>query len=49
MGDPVEDGVYLSRFHLNIEDESSTVELKKRLYWRRAGPGDLSVIAEDSG
>ena len=49
LGDPVEDGIYLSRFRLSIEEGSNTVELTKRLYWRRAGPGDLSVIAEDSG
>lgn len=49
LGDPLEDGIYLSRFRLSMEEESNTIELTKRLYWRRAGPGVLTVIAEDSG
>ncbi|MGB5468962.1 MAG: L,D-transpeptidase family protein [Woeseiaceae bacterium] len=49
LGDPGEDGVYLSRFRLSMKENSNTVELTKRLYWRRAGPGDLTVIVEDSG
>jgi len=49
LGDPAEDGVYLSRFRLRVEEASNTVELTKRLYWRRAGPSALTVIAEDSG
>ena len=49
LGDPEEHGVYLSRFRLSIKESSNTVELTKRLYWRRAGPGDLTIIAEDSG
>lgn len=49
LGDPVEDEVYLSRFRLSMKEGSNTVEFTKRLYWRRAGPGALTVIAEDSG
>jgi len=49
LGDPEEDGVYLSRFRLSMKENSNTVELTKRLYWQRAGPGDLTIIAEDSG
>ena len=49
LGDPGEDGTYLSRFRLSMEEASNTVELTKRLYWRRTGPSALTVIAEDSG
>lgn len=49
LGDPAEDGIYLSRFRLSMEEGSNIVELTKRLYWRRTGPGALTVIAEDSG
>ena len=49
LGDPAEDGTYLSRFRLRVEEQSNTVELTKRLHWRRARPGVLTIIAEDSG
>ena len=49
LGDPAEDGIYLSRFRLSMEGESNTVEITKRLYWRHDGKGALAVIAEDSG
>ena len=49
LADPTEDGIYLSRFRLGIKEESNTVEVTKRLYWRFAGSGDLKIIAEDSG
>ena len=49
LGDPVEDKIYLSRFRLSMKEGSNTLEPIKRLYWRRAEPGALTVIAEDSG
>lgn len=49
LGDPVEDGIYLSRFRFIMEEGPDSVELTKRLYWRRTRPGALTVIAEDSG
>lgn len=49
LGDPAEDGTYLSRFRVSMEEASNTVELTKRLYWRRTGSGVLTIIAEDSG
>ncbi|MBT8111225.1 MAG: L,D-transpeptidase family protein [Gammaproteobacteria bacterium] len=49
LADPAEDEIYLSRFRLRTEEASNTVELTKRLYWRRTGPGALTIIAEDSG
>ncbi len=49
LGDPEEDGIYLSRFHMGVTEEANTVELEKRLYWRRYENGTLKIIAEDSG
>jgi hypothetical protein len=49
LADPVEDDVYLSRFRLAIDDDAASVELTKRLYWRRNASGALRIIAEDSG
>jgi murein L,D-transpeptidase YafK len=49
LGDPVEEELYLSRFRLTVTTASNTVELTKRLYWRRTAGGVLKVIAEDSG
>jgi L,D-peptidoglycan transpeptidase YkuD (ErfK/YbiS/YcfS/YnhG family) len=49
LGDPAQDGIYLSRFRLGVSEGSSTVEVTKRLYWRRADSGALKLIAEDSG
>ncbi len=49
LADPVEDGIYLSRFRLAVAEEPNTVVLTKRLYWRRSAEGELKVIAEDSG
>lgn len=49
LADPAEDDIYLSRFRLGITEQSNTVEVTKRLYWRNAANGDLKIIAEDSG
>ena len=49
LGDPVEDGVYLSRFRLQSREAGNVVTVTKRLYWRRADDGTFKLIAEDSG
>lgn len=49
LADPVETDTYLSRFRLSIDDDAASVELTKRLYWRRDAGGVLRIIAEDSG
>lgn len=49
LGDPTEEGIYLSRFRLGVSEGANTVEVTKRLYWRRADDGALKLIAEDSG
>jgi murein L,D-transpeptidase YafK len=49
VGYPGEEGVYLSRFQVEVvEDERRTVT-SKRLYWRRDGNGALKIVAEDDG
>ena len=50
LADPVEDGLYLSRFRLEIsEGESRKVTSMRRIYWRRSESGALKIVAEDSG
>ena len=50
LADPVEDGLYLSRFRLAIsEGESRKVISVRRMYWRRSESGALKIVAEDSG
>jgi len=50
LADPVEDGLYLSRFRLEIsEGESHKVTFMRRMYWRRSESGALKIVAEDSG
>ena len=49
LGDPEEDGVYLSRFKLRIDDGSMRIASTRRLYWRRDDGGALKIVAEDSG
>ena len=49
LGDPAEDGLYLSRFLFAVTEGSGTMQLTKRLYWRRTETGELKIIAEDSG
>ncbi len=49
LGYPEEDGVYLSRFQMEVvEDERTTVN-RTRLYWRRDANGVLKIVAEDEG
>ncbi|MDH5617386.1 MAG: L,D-transpeptidase family protein [Gammaproteobacteria bacterium] len=50
LGDPVEDGLYLSRFRLEIsEGDARKVIAVRRMYWRRSESGAYKIIAEDSG
>ena len=50
LGDPFEDGLYLSRFRLEIsEGDARKVVSMRRMYWRRSESGAFRVVAEDSG
>ena len=50
LADPVEDGLYLSRFRLTVaEQDGREVNSIRRMYWRRSESGALKIIAEDSG
>jgi len=50
LGDPVEPGIYLSRFWLEIEEEGAgNVISMRRIYWRRSESGAYRIVAEDSG
>ena len=50
LGDPVEPGLYLSRFRLKIEEkEARSVISVRRIYWRRSESGAFRIVAKDSG
>jgi hypothetical protein len=50
IGDPVEPGLYLSRFRLEVEEEGAgKVISMRRIYWRRSESGAFRIVAEDSG
>ena len=49
VADPVEPGLFLSRFNQRLVTASETVKTRKRLYWRRSEVGDWKIVAEDSG
>lgn len=50
LGDPAEDGLYLSRFRLEIEEGGSGRLISmRRMYWRRSESGAFRIVAEDSG
>ena len=50
LADPAEEGLYLSRFRLEIsEGASRTVISMRRMYWRRSESGAFKIVAEDSG
>jgi len=49
IGHPEQDGLYLSRFWLEITEAGSKVASTKRLYWRKTAGGSLRIIAEDAG
>jgi len=49
LEDPVEEGVYLSRFRMQTRESGRTVIVTKRLYWRRGNDDVLRIIVEGSG
>ncbi len=49
LGDPAEEGLYLSRFRLSVTEGDNTVVTTRRLYWRRASSGAFTIVAEDAG
>ena len=50
LGDPVEGGLYLSRFRLSLVEEGGReIFYMHRLYWRRSESGAMKIVAEDSG
>jgi murein L,D-transpeptidase YafK len=49
LADPVEDGLYLSRFRWAVTEGEKTFVSTKRLYWRRSPNGALKIVAEDVG
>ena len=50
LGDPAEEGLYLSRFRLSLaEQDGRRFTYRHRLYWRRSESGALKIVAEDSG
>jgi len=50
LGDPAEEGLYLSRFRLEIsEGATRKVISMRRMYWRRSESGAFRIVAEDSG
>ncbi len=50
LGDPAEDGLFLSRFRVEVSegDERKVISMR-RMYWRRSESGAFRIIAEDSG
>lgn len=49
LADPVEEGLYLSRFRHTVTDDETTTVTMKRLYWQRDTAGKLKIVAEDNG
>ena len=50
LGDPVEPGLYLSRFRLKVAEEGTrSVISMRRIYWRRSESGAFRIVAQDSG
>ena len=49
IADPVEPGLYVSRFRQEITESGRTVVATKRLYWQRSAEGNFKIIAEDNG
>ena len=50
LADPVEEGLFLARFRLEIvEQGGAAVTTLRRTYWRRSESGALTIIAEDNG
>ena len=46
---PDDDEIYLSRFRLRHVRDGTSVDMMKRLYWRRTESGALRIIAENDG
>lgn len=50
LADPVEDGLFLSRFLLEVREAGrAPVVTVRRLYWRRSASGALAIVAQDAG
>ena len=50
LADPAEEGLYFSRFRLEVrEREGPTVVSMRRMYWRRSASGAMRIVTEDSG
>jgi len=53
LGDPQEDGLYLSRFTQTLRERDANgyheVVVTRRLYWRRSESGAYKIVLEDSG
>ena len=48
LGDPEVEGLYLSRFQQTLRTSDGPVNIRKRLYWRRADDG-WRIVSEDAG
>ena len=50
LGDPGEQGLYLSRFRLEVSEKGGRkVVSMRRMHWRRSESGAFRIVAEDSG
>ena len=49
LADPVEEGLYLSRFRHAVTTDNHTTVTTKRLYWKQQDDGSLQIVAEDNG
>jgi hypothetical protein len=50
LGDPGEEGLYFSRFRLEISEKGGREVLSmRRMHWRRSESGAFRIVAEDSG
>lgn len=50
LGDPGEDGLYLSRFRLEVSEQGGRKVISmRRMHWRRSESGAFRIVAEDSG
>jgi len=49
LGDPEEEGLYLSRFQETSYAGDKVSRRIKRLYWRQSESGDWQIVAEDNG
>jgi murein L,D-transpeptidase YafK len=49
LGYPEEEGLYLSRFLIEVVEDEGKITRSKRLYWRRDSSGALKIVAEDDG